>query len=84
VPAPLRGSARRLQESGARHKRARVAVEAAVEFDWERYIGLEGRFVGMHDFGTSGKIADVYKKFDINVEAVVRAAHETLAAVAAL
>jgi transketolase len=56
--------------------RARVAVEAAVELGWERYLGLEGRFVGMHSFGASGKIADVYKKFDINAEAVVRAAHE--------
>jgi transketolase len=64
--------------------RARVAVEAAVELGWERYIGLEGRFVGMHSFGTSGKIADVYKKFDINADAVVRAARETLAEVAAL
>jgi transketolase len=59
--------------------RARVAVEAAVELGWERYIGLEGRFVGMHSFGASGKIADVYKKFGINAGAVVRAAHETLA-----
>jgi len=59
--------------------RARVAVEAAVELGWERYIGFEGRFVGMHSFGASGKIGDVYKKFDINTEAVVRAAHETLA-----
>jgi transketolase len=64
--------------------RARVAVEAAVELGWERYLGLEGRFVGMHSFGASGKIADVYKKFDINAEAVVRAAHETLADAAAL
>jgi transketolase len=64
--------------------RARVAVEAAVELGWERYIGLEGRFIGMHGFGASGKIADVYKKFDINADAVVRAAHETLAEVAAL
>ena len=63
--------------------RARVAVEAAVELGWERYIGLEGRFVGMYSFCTSGKIADVYKKFDINAEAVVRAAHETLAEVSA-
>ena len=60
-----------------------VAVEAVVDLGWERYIGLEGRFVGMHDFGASGKIADVYKKFDITAEAVVRAAHQTLAEVAA-
>jgi transketolase len=61
--------------------RARVAVEQG----WERCIGLDVRFVGMHSFGASGKIADdVYKKFDINADAVVRAAHETLADVAAL
>jgi hypothetical protein len=54
-----------------------------LELGWEHYIG-EGRFVGMHRFDASGKIADVYKKFDINAEAVVRAAHETLAEVAAL
>jgi transketolase len=64
--------------------RARVAVEAAVELGWERYIGLEGRFVGMDGFGASGKIADVYKKFDINAAAIVRAAHETLAEGAAM
>ncbi len=57
---------------------ARVAVEAAVEFGWERYLGFQGRFVGMHSFGESGKIADVYKKFDITTEAVIRAAREVL------
>ena len=67
---------------GATH--ARVAVEAAVEMGWDRYIGFHGRFVGMHGFGDSGKGADVFKKFDINAEAVVRAARETLAEVAAL
>jgi transketolase len=61
---------------------ARVAVEAAVEISWDRYIGLEGRFVGMHGFGASGKIGDVYRKFDITTDAVVRAARETLAATA--
>ena len=57
---------------------ARVAVEAAVELGWDRYLGFQGRFVGMHSFGESGKIAEVYKKFDITVEAVVRAARETV------
>jgi transketolase len=32
----------------------------------------------MHEFGASGKIGDVYKKFDITTEAVVRAAKETV------
>lgn len=57
---------------------ARVAVEAAVELGWDRYIGFEGRFVGMHDFGESGKIDEVYAKFDITTDAVVRAAREVI------
>ena len=74
------------EEQDAAYKRevlgaspARVAVEAGVEISWDRYIGPQGRFVGMHDFGASGKINDVYKKFNITTEAVVRAARETLA-----
>ena len=69
------------EEQDAAYKRgvmgdthARVAVEAAVEMGWERYLGFQGRFVGMHGFGESGKIADVYEKFGITTEAVVRAA----------
>jgi transketolase len=76
------------EEQDAAYKRqvlgetaARVAVEAGVEMSWDRYLGLDGRFVGMHGFGASGKIDDVYRKFDINTEAVVRAAHETAKAV---
>jgi transketolase len=53
--------------------RARVAVEAAVRDSWDRYLGLDGVFVGMHEFGASGKIEDVYKKFDITVDAVIQA-----------
>ena len=60
---------------------ARVAVEAAVQMSWDRYLGLQGRFVGMHGYGASGKIGDLYKKFDITTEAVVRAAQESLKAV---
>jgi transketolase len=60
---------------------ARVAVEAAVEQGWDRYLGFDGRFIGMHGFGESGKIADVYKKFDITTDAVLRAARERLAEV---
>ena len=60
---------------------ARVAVEAGVQMSWDRYLGLHGHFVGMHGFGESGKIAEVYEKFDINTEAVVRAARDSLQAV---
>ncbi|WP_010511708.1 transketolase [Komagataeibacter europaeus] len=57
---------------------ARVAVEAAVELGWERYLGFHGRFVGMHGFGDSGKIGDLYAKFEITTEAVLRTARDVL------
>ena len=60
---------------------ARAAVEAAVQMSWDRYLGFQGRFVGMHGFGEFGKIADVYKKFDITIDAVVRAARDSLKAI---
>jgi transketolase len=52
----------------------RVAVEAAAEFGWDRYIGDRGRFIGMHDFGASAPIEALYPHFGITAEAVVEAA----------
>ncbi len=61
---------------------ARVAVEAGVELSWDRYLGFDGRFIGMHRYGASGKIGDVYKKFDITTDAVVRAARRVMESIA--
>ncbi|NTF33562.1 transketolase [Rhizobium skierniewicense] len=66
------------QRSVVGETRARVAVEAAVQDSWDRYIGIDGKFVGMHRFGASGKIDDVYQKFDITTEAVVAAARAVI------
>jgi transketolase len=52
----------------------RVAVEAAAEFGWNRYIGDRGRFIGMHGFGASAPIEALYPHFGITAEAVVEAA----------
>ena len=52
----------------------RVAVEAAAEFGWGRYVGERGRFIGMHGFGASAPIEALYPHFGITAEAVVEAA----------
>ena len=52
----------------------RIAVEAAAEFGWDRYIGRDGAFVGMRGFGASAPAADLYRHFQITVEAIVAAA----------
>ncbi|SIO14498.1 transketolase [Vannielia litorea] len=56
----------------------RVAVEAAVRFGWDRYIGAEGAFVGMDGFGASGDYADVFSHFGITPEAVAEAVRLSL------
>ena len=54
----------------------RVAVEAAVEFGWQKWLGARGVFVGMHGFGASAPAQDLYKQFGITVEAVQAAARD--------
>jgi transketolase len=56
----------------------RVAVEAASSWGWERYIGIEGGFVGMPGFGASAPYKTLYEKFGITAEAVVKAVRERL------
>ncbi len=56
----------------------RVAVEAAVEFGWERWLGAGGAFIGMHGFGASGPAQHLYKHFGITAEAVASAAKDVI------
>jgi len=58
--------------------RARVSVELASTFGWERYVGTDGRMVGMNTFGASAPLKELQKKFGFTVDAVVAAAKETL------
>jgi len=51
----------------------RVAVEAAIQQGWERFIGEDGGFVGMSGFGASAPAEVLYEKFGITSEAVVAA-----------
>lgn len=60
---------------------ARVAVEAASGFGWERYVGRRGRIVAMDGFGASGPAADLHRLFGFTAEHVAQAAREAIAAV---
>ena len=57
---------------------ARVSVEMASKFGWERHVGQKGKIVGMHTFGASAPLKDLLKKFGFTVENVVAAAKQTL------
>jgi transketolase len=56
----------------------RVGIEAAGGFGWERYLGPDGVFIGMHGFGASAPADVLYKHFGITAEAVAGAVRERL------
>jgi len=58
---------------------ARVSIEAGVTFGWERYVGPEGRALGIDRFGASAPGDVNMEKFGFTSENVVRAAREVMA-----
>jgi transketolase len=57
----------------------RVAVEAAVEQGWERWLGDKGVFIGMQGFGASAPAAKLYEHFGITAAKVAEAAKKLVA-----
>ena len=58
---------------------ARLAVEQASTFGWDRYIGSAGRCIGMETFGASAPLKELQKKFGFTPERVVAVAKELVA-----
>jgi transketolase len=57
---------------------ARVAVEQASTFGWERYVGRSGRVIGMKTFGASAPLKELQRKFGFEPERVTQVAKELL------
>ncbi len=60
------------------HVKARVAVEAATDFGWHRWLGEHGVFVGLCRFGASAPYKACYEGFGITADNVVKAARAAL------
>ena len=58
--------------------RARVAVEAGATATWYKYVGLDGKVVGIDTFGASAPAGKLFEKFGFTVDTVVGAAKEVL------
>jgi transketolase len=57
---------------------ARIAIEQASTFGWERYVGTSGRVIGMKTFGASAPLKELQRKFGFEPDGVVAAAKELL------
>jgi len=58
---------------------ARVSVEAASPFGWERYVGLTGAIIGVDHFGASAPGPVVMSHYGFTVEDVIKTARAVLA-----
>jgi transketolase len=58
--------------------KARVAVEQASTFGWERYVGDSGRIIGMKTFGASAPLKELQRKFGFEPDRVAAVAKELL------
>jgi len=54
--------------------RRRVAIEAGVTEIWYQYVGLDGKVIGLHEFGLSAPGAEVMKERGIDAQHVIDAA----------
>ncbi len=62
---------------------ARAIGQALATLGWDRYVGIEGAVIGMRTFGASAPLKALAAEFGFTPDAVVRAARERIAAVAA-
>jgi len=53
-------------------------VEQASTFGWERYVGSEGKVIGMKTFGASAPLKELQKHFGFEPDRVVAVAKELL------
>ena len=58
--------------------KSRVAVEQGSTLGWDRYVGGEGRVIGMHTFGASAPLKELQNKFGFEPDRVVAVAKEIL------
>jgi transketolase len=54
--------------------KARIAIEQASTFGWERYMGDSGQIIGMKTFGASAPVKELQSKFGFDPERAVAAA----------
>src|SRR5947209_3850012 len=57
---------------------ARVAVEQASTYGWERYVGTAGQSIGMHTFGASAPLKELLRKYGFEPERVTEVVRELL------
>jgi transketolase len=53
---------------------ARISIEAGSTLGWQKYVGAQGKAIGIDKFGASAPAGKIYKEYGITVEGVIAAA----------
>lgn len=56
----------------------RVSVEAGSPVGWREYVGVEGKVIGVEEFGASGAYLDTFKKYGFTIDNVTKVARSLL------
>ena len=56
----------------------RIAIEAALRFGWDKWIGADSAFIGLDGFGASAPKNDLYEHFGITKNVIIEAVKDTL------
>jgi transketolase len=54
----------------------RIAIEAGATLGWHRYVGSQGRIIGIDRYGESAPADQIYKALGLTVESIVKAVNE--------
>ncbi|QWF24753.1 transketolase [Nocardioides sp. LMS-CY] len=63
--------------------KARVSVEAGIAQGWREVVGDHGRIISIETYGASADFARIFQEYGVTTDAVVAAAHDSIAAVTA-
>lgn len=58
--------------------RARISVEAGITLGWERYVGLDGKAIGIDRFGASAPGPELYRRLGLTSDRIVQEALQVL------
>ena len=58
--------------------RNRICIEAGSKYSWYKYAGLDGKIIGIDEFGASGPAKELFNYYGFTVENVVKSAEEML------
>ncbi|WP_304439615.1 transketolase C-terminal domain-containing protein, partial [Oleiphilus sp. HI0123] len=57
---------------------ARIAIEAAIADYWYKYVGIDGRVIGMNSFGESAPAGQLFEEFGFTVDNILNVAEDLL------